>query len=425
MRVAGIIAEYNPFHNGHAYQIAQLRQMGFDAVVCVCSPSVVQRGTAALFPTSVRTHAALLGGADLVVSLPAPFAVMSAEGFARTGVALLGALGVCEAIAFGAETPDATLLLETAHVLDSDALIPHLRAGLDSGLSFAAARGRAAEVLLPGSAEILATPNNILAVEYCRALQRLANEPLFAGNLPRPLPLARKGAQHDAPIPSLRNLEISFDQTSNDIPYTGQFASATALRRMSVQDGVAALRAYVPPQCLLLYLRAAHSGLTLNPASLDLAVLSRLRALTPESGATIRGISEGLEQRLLCAVRHAATLEELYDAVKTKRYAHARVRRLVLDAALGYTAELPAAPSYLHLLGASKIGLSVLAQAKKIAGLPMSHSLRKLEQTSVQASKIAAAHSAAEDLVALCLQRPQPQGAAYSAKFIVAEKMYG
>ena len=104
MRTAGIIAEYNPFHNGHAWQIAELKKRGFEAVVCVCSPGVVQRGTAALFPARVRTRAALAAGADLVLSLPAPYATLSAEGFAAAGVALLSALGCVDALCFGTET---------------------------------------------------------------------------------------------------------------------------------------------------------------------------------------------------------------------------------------------------------------------------------------------------------------------------------
>ena len=117
MRTAGIIAEYNPFHNGHAWQIAELKKRGFEAVVCVCSPGVVQRGTAALFPARVRTRAALAAGADLVLSLPAPYATLSAEGFAAAGVALLSALGCVDALCFGTETRRLEDIAQTAALM--------------------------------------------------------------------------------------------------------------------------------------------------------------------------------------------------------------------------------------------------------------------------------------------------------------------
>lgn len=129
MRTAGIIAEYNPFHNGHAWQIAELKKRGFEAMVCVCSPGVVQRGTAALFPARVRTRAALAAGADLVLSLPAPYATLSAEGFAAAGVALLSALGCVDALCFGTETRRLEDIAQTAALLESPDFPAALRFG--------------------------------------------------------------------------------------------------------------------------------------------------------------------------------------------------------------------------------------------------------------------------------------------------------
>ncbi|MEG2698456.1 MAG: nucleotidyltransferase family protein, partial [Ruthenibacterium sp.] len=203
MRIAGIVAEYNPFHNGHAHQLSLLRAQGFDAVVCVCSPSVVQRGTAALLPTAVRTRAALLGGADLVLSLPAPYAVLSAEGFAAAGVRLLSALGICEVIAFGAENADTAQLMQAAAVLQSDAFAQRLQTQPADGAPFAAVRAAVAEQLQPGLGALLSTPNNILGVEYCKALRTLAasgTQSAGGALLARPLALPREGAPHDAPL---------------------------------------------------------------------------------------------------------------------------------------------------------------------------------------------------------------------------------
>ena len=148
----------------------------------------------------------------------------------------------------------------------------------------------------------------------------------------------------------------------------------------------------------------------------EVAVLCKLRSLTVEGFAQLPDISEGLENRLAAAVQGAGTLDELVQAMRTKRYATARLRRLVLDAALGYTGDLPALPPYLHVLGANETGLAVLRCARQAALLPLSHSLADLAARSAPAARVAAAHAAAEDLTALCLRHPAPMGAAYTAK---------
>lgn len=394
MKIAGIIAEYNPFHNGHAHQISQLHCLGFDAVVCVCSPSVVQRGELALFPAAVRTRAALLGGADVVFSLPAPYALCSAEGFARAGVHLLCALGVCDAVAFGTETPDIAGLEQCAQMLDTPAFSEALHTALENGAPYAAARARAAERCYTGSASLLATPNNALAVEYCRAL--------LAEDDPKPVPLAlpREGAPHDAPL------------------CENNYASGSALRALVYTQGIAALAPHTPTRCMAIYAQAAQQGQITSPAAFDLALLSRLRACALLALRRVRGVNEGLEHRLQNAIQQATTAQALYDTMKTKRYAHARLRRLALDAALGYTCALPALPPYLHVLGASTRGLAVLRAAALSARLPLSQSLAQLEKHSPDCAAIARAHAAAEDFAALCLTAAAPMGTAYTTKFI-------
>ena len=180
MRTAGIIAEYNPFHNGHAHQISRVRALGFDAVVCVMSPGVVQRGSLALMPAQVRAEAALSCGADVVLCLPAPYAAASAEAFAAAGVRALSALGCVQALCYGAETPDAAAHMRAAKALLGPAFAGHLREGLAGGLPFAAARQRAAQAVCGEAGGLLASPNDILGVEYCKAIlmQKSALQPL-------------------------------------------------------------------------------------------------------------------------------------------------------------------------------------------------------------------------------------------------------
>ena len=163
-----------------------------------------------------------------------------------------------------------------------------------------------------------------------------------------------------------------------------------------------------------LYREAAAQGLMLDPRRWETALLALLRAAPPKSFATVRGVREGLEHRLAAAVREAAGLEDLYGYLKTKRYPHARLRRLALDAALGIPAELPP-PPYLHVLGARREALPRLKQA----ALPAGTSLADLARTSPAAGEVAALHSRAVDLSALCREKIHPMGLAFTAKAVV------
>ena len=397
MKFAGIIAEYDPFHNGHAWQLAQARALGAERVAVAMSCGLTQRGALPLLPEPVRVRAALECGADLVFALPAPCACAGAEAFARAGVRILAAAG-CDALVFGAETPDTALLLEAARVLNSAAYRAALKAQLAAGArSFAAARQAAVQALCPDTevAALLDKPNNNLAVEYCRAILE-QEAPL------EPIALPRQGAVHGQALP--------------ESGCTG-FASASALRTLWVQEGAAALAPYVPEKALKLYKTAELDGQYTDFAAAGRCELALLRAACagPQPFAAVRGVSEGLEHRLENAVRQTADLPALLDALTTVRYPRARMRRLAMDAALGYTAEnVPALPPYLHLLGARKSALPLLAGA----ALPVSHSLAKLEKENAACARMAAAQAAASDFGALCRARPEPMGGIYRQKNI-------
>ena len=387
MKIAGIIAEYDPFHSGHAWQIAELRRRGYDRVVVCMSCSAVQRGGFSLLPPRVRVQAALKSGADLVLALPAPWSCSSAENFAAGGVAVLSALGCVDTLAFGAEVPEADALMQVAETLLSPRFSRALADEMRGGVPFAAARAAAAEALCPGAGALLATPNNNLGVEYCKAI-------LSQKSTLRPLAIRRNGAAHGG-VPQ------------------GGFASGSSLRELWHADGPGALQPYVPEAAFALYQQ--NTGTALDPRAMDLAILSRLRAMTPEQLGRIRGVGEGLEYRLADAVRTAVTLPGLYEALKTKRYAHARLRRLVLDAALGYDDTLPALPPYVQVLGAKQGALSLCGGA----ALPCGAGLARLAKTGNAAARTAAAHAAAEDLAALCRCTPEPMGQAYTQKLIL------
>ena len=384
MKFAGIIAEYDPFHNGHAWQLRQARAMGAERIAVAMSCGLVQRGALPLLPEAVRTRAALTCGADFVFALPAPHACAGAEAFARAGVALLAAAG-CDGLVFGAETPDAALLMKAAELLDRDAL----RAELSGGArSFAAARQAAAAAVCPDprAAALLDQPNNNLAVEYCRAIRSLA--PRMEAH-----PLPRRGANHGEALHSGH----------------GQFASASALRLLWAEGGADALAPYVPEEVLPFYQKAYAAGQYTDFAAAGRCELTLLRAgcrgETPF--AQVRGISEGLEHRLESAVRTAVSYDGLLDTLTTVRYPRARMRRLAMDAALDWAADaLPALPPYLHLLGGRKDALSLL----KHCTLPVSHSLTRLRETDDACARVVAAQLTASDFGTLCRAVPAPMG---------------
>jgi predicted nucleotidyltransferase len=403
MNVAGIIAEYNPFHSGHAWQLAAARALGAQRVVVVMSSGLVQRGALPLVPDAVRARAAVEAehGADLVFALPAFYACSGAEAFARAGVHLLAAAG-CDTLVFGAETADTARLQRAAQVLASEEYRAALRAQLAGpARSFAAARQAAAEALCPGEGldEVLSRPNNNLAVEYCKAILEL-------GVPMAPVALPRTGAGHD---------EVLLDGAAGADTPPVHFASASALRTLWLHEGANALAPYVPASALALYRAAEAEGRVLAPAAAGTAILAllRMRAQRPDAFADTRGVSEGLEHRLAAAVRSASSPDELADALITVRYPRARMRRLIMDAALGWqNGTCPALPPALHLLAARRSALPLLASCT----LPASPSLARLAQKSDACRRMAEAQAAAADLGALCLRRAAQMGLAYTQK---------
>ena len=399
-KLAGIIAEYDPFHNGHAWQLQQAKALGAQRVAVAMSCGLTQRGALPLLPESVRVQAALTCGADLVFALPAPYACSGAECFARAGVQLLAAAG-CDALVFGAETPDAALLMEAARVLSGAEYRTALKARLAAGArSFAAARQAAVEAVCPGTglAALLDKPNNNLAVEYCKAILEL-------GAALVPVPLPRQGAGHGQAL----------TETG------GQFASASALRTLWQNGGADAAAPYVPAEVLPLYREAYAAGQYTDLAAAQRCQLALLRSRCAGTApfAQVRSISEGLEHRLEAAVRSSTTHAELLDSLTTVRYPRARMRRLAMDAALGYSADvLPALPPYLHLLGAQKDALPLL----KAAALPVSHSLARLAEQNAPCRAVVDAQLRACDFGALCRKKPEPMGGALRQKIIFLTK---
>lgn len=358
MRTVGIISEYNPFHSGHRHQLQEIRRtFGLDcAIVCAMSGNWVQRGDAAIADKWTRAAIALRGGADLVLDLPTLWAVSSAETFARGGVALLEATGLVDTLSFGSEAGQLGPLQRAAELLLTDAWRTALRAELAKGLSFPAARQRAAEALLGEDAAVLRTPNNNLGIEYLRAMQTL-------GSTMEPHTIPRLGAAHD-----------SSDGTAPHV-------SASYLRAQLLAREPAPLSPHLTAE--------DEARLWADPAALvygTQGVLARLRAMEEEAFSALPDSGEGLGRKLWQAVQEADTLDQIYDRTKSKRYTHARIRRMVLWAFLGLAeADRPAAPPYLRVLGFSPRGQQLLKQMKTSASLPVlikPAQVRRLDQAT-------------------------------------------
>ena len=330
MKIVGILCEYNPMHLGHAKQISRIRELSGPetAVVCLMSGNFVQRGYPAIFDKGLRALAALQAGADLVLELPVQYALSSAEGFAAGAVSILG--GFCHEMSFGAEHPVVENLTATARALLSPDFPAHLRRHLDAGLSFPAARAKA---LLDMGADnsLLMSPNDILAVEYCKAM-------LSQGCPMVPAPIHRAGSYHDL-------------QADPENP------SATALRAL-IETGQD-FRPYVPTE---LFNGAAVHTLLLG----EKAVLARLRTMTDAEFEALPYGSEGLWRKFMHECRQKNTLEEILTAVKSKRYTRTRLDRMMMCAFLGLTAEDLNSPApYARILGFTKRGQQVLHTAKE------------------------------------------------------------
>ena len=332
MKTVGIICEYNPFHLGHQKQLGEIRRIcGNDTViVCLMSGNFVQRGAPAIIDKSLRARAALDCGADLVLELPVEYALSSAEGFAAGGVRILS--GFCDALCFGAENPDRDALLNTARTLLSEEFRPLLRAQLDSGKSFPAAR-EAGLAQMGLDAALLESPNNILAVEYCKAILR-------QGSPMEPMPIRREGSYH-AETPDHEN------------------PSATALRALMLAGE--SWESFVPSGCQAFRKAPLH---TMEAG--ERAVLAKLRTMADEDFETLPYGSEGLWRKFMHACRSEATLEGIIAATKSKRYTRTRIDRMIMCAFLGLTLQdLLTQPPYTRVLGFTGPGRGILKLARK------------------------------------------------------------
>ena len=337
MAVVGIICEYDPFHRGHAHQFDLIRQKLPNAhIVCLMSGCFTQRGMPAVHLPRFRAEAALKAGADLVLELPCAFAVRDAEHFALGGVEIFTKLGFITHLSFGAED-DPAALIQAAHLMESPSpeYTAALKASLNRGNPFAAAQGEALDACL-GQSEAWSRPNNILALCYLRALERIQSSLL-------PLTVQREGDYHA--------------QTLGQNAWPSATAVRTAFWNGNSQAAEEACGYPLPstPVC--------------RPDALDLLLLHRLRTADAAALRRLPDCSEGLENRLKACAAQAASREQLLELLKTRRYARARLSRLCAHALLEMDAALlhEAHPSYVRLLGFRRSCANLMAGLKTSA----------------------------------------------------------
>ena len=351
MKITGIICEYNPLHLGHKKQIDYLRRtIGEDCgIVCLMSGNFVQRGSPAIVDKMRRAEAAIRSGADLVLELPVTYALSSAEGFAAGGVRILS--GFCDHLCFGAETADADALRSLASALLREAFSRVLKEKLADGVSFPVAR-EAALTAMGHDAALLKTPNNILAVEYCKAI-------LAQGSSMKPMPILRQGSYHDQ-LPDTEN------------------PSATAVRTLMSSTN---WKRFVPPEAVNCFDGAPLHTL----AAGERAILARLRTMTDAEFEALPYGSEGLWRKFMHASRQMATVEDILSATKSKRYTRTRLDRMLLCAFLGITeADLSREAPYVRALAFNDRGREILKQGKSCVsvlniGQPTQHPYGALE----------------------------------------------
>lgn len=384
MVTGAVICEYNPFHNGHKYMIDEMRKDGCDCVVCVMSGSFTQRGDVAVYSKFTRTKEALKGGADVVIELPAVWAVSSAQRFAQGGCDIIQALGNVDRVYFGSECGDINTLKKVANATLDEHVSEKLREYMNEGDYYPVALTKAVEKAFGKEyADTLSSPNNTLAIEYIKALMESRIEVRT---------IKRTGVSHDSEVT------------------TDNIASASKIREMISKDSDVA--SFIPENID-----------SCNPAFMqygERAVIAKLRELCEDDIKKIADVTEGLENRIVSAARKFGTLGEILTEIKTKRYTLARLRRILMCAMLGieqkhYENSVP----YIRILGFSNTGEVFLKSLKNTCLLPVIINVASAYQNlDDNAKEIFDIDLKACDLRTVFEKSPTPCGADYTERIV-------
>lgn len=369
-RVLGIIAEYNPFHNGHLYQIEEAKkQTGADYVVAVISGNFTQRGNTSLVNKWIKTDMALRSGVDIVIELPTVYSISSAENFAEGAIKILDSLKIVDTLCFGTETADFAALNNIANVLYSEPkeYVSLLNHELGKGVSYPKARESALMMYLNDIkryANILSGSNNILAIEYLKALKKLKSSM-------RPFSVQRKKVYY------------------NDERIVDEFASSTAIRKLVSRGQYDEIRKVIPTSSYMLLKEEIRKGsFVLDILKFEKEILYNLRKMTVSEIAELPDVTEGLEHVIKNAANSCNSILDLMDMVKSKRYTQTRIQRILLYALLGITkkdmANARKVTPYVRVLGFNKNGREMLSEiCKENRRINMITSVKKFEELNL------------------------------------------
>lgn len=366
MSTVGIIAEYNPFHNGHLYHLQKSKEItNCDTVVAVMSGNFIQRGLPALFDKWTRTAMAIQNGVDLVIELPTFYSISSAEYFANGSISLLDSLGIIDYLSFGSKCNDIHILKRIANVLylEPEEYKKNLQTELKRGISFPIARSNALKRFLKKEydekllANILLEPNNILGIEYLKAIH-------YNNSLLNPVVVERTGSDY------------------NSTQVNGNICSATAIREMFKRNHLSELGNVLPNESYQIIQNEITNGK--DPITLEHfenEILYELRKLPIEDIANIADVSEGLENIIKKSCNECFDIEHLIDLIKSKRYTKTRIQRIILHILLHITKNdienYKHNPQYIRILGFSKKGEKLLSKIASTSKLPIVTSTSK------------------------------------------------
>lgn len=360
MKAAGIIAEYNPFHNGHKYHIEQTKRLtGADFIIVVMSGNFTQRGTPAIIDKYSRARMALENGADMVIELPSCYACGSAEYFAEGAIAILDSLGIVDSICFGSECGDISLLRPIAEVFAAE---PHdyketLKAEMRGGATFPQARNQALIHCIPSFAKnqsIINSPNNILGIEYIKSIIKRRSKV-------KPYTIQRTGSDYHS---------YRFDNN--------HFSSSLALRQsLEAQNSLSLIKDQVPPN--VYRIMEEHYKKTYPVYSRDFSVMLKYKLLLEESHGydSFVDINQDLSDRILKNLYKTYDYEQLCDLLKTKNLTYARVSRLLCHILLDLKKEdlkeyrAKGSVFYARVLGFRDSGKGLMRELKVNSSIPL------------------------------------------------------
>lgn len=380
MTVGGAVCEFNPFHNGHKYFLESMRSSGADGIICIMSGNFVQRGEIAICDKYARAESAVKNGADLVIELPIPYAVSTAETFARGSIGILNKLGCVDNLFFGAENS----LEDIIHALnecEKEDVQLKIKTLLNKGISYPDAVSSATENT------VLSGANNVLAIEYIRQLNTLNSEI-------KPLRIERIGTYHDEK-----------DERNG-------FLSASAIRER-LKDGKNCDKFLPEKVCKIA-----------DTKKLEIAILSKLRTMSVSQLRQIADVNEGLEFRIKDSIINSTSLDEILSAIKTKRYTNAKIRRILLCAYLGVTKEIQEElPSYIRVLATNKTGLEIIKMVKEKSNISVVCRHADSENLNESDKALYDFSNTCDDLFSLALPEVEKCGYNQRKKFEVIDTM--